>query len=164
MAQPKPSLDVLRGISFLKGVADADLERLAGISTIRTYKAREVVFSENENAHEVFLVIRGGVSVAICAHGVGCRQITVVGEGELLGWSPLVHRRLLSATAYTMSPTEAVTFGAQALLQLCEERPQFGFQFMHRTAEVLAERLSSTRMEIFQRFGSHLPPITLESD
>ncbi|MGE3779541.1 MAG: Crp/Fnr family transcriptional regulator [Pirellulaceae bacterium] len=154
----------LRKIEFLRDVADDDLEALARIAKTLDYPARAVIFQENEYAKDVFLVVKGHVSLVICEPDVGCRQITEVHDGELLGWSPLVERVLLSATAHTVLPTTILAFDGDQLLTLCAERPKLGFQFMHRTAQVLAQRLNATRMELFKKCGWDLPKVVMETD
>ena len=74
-----------------------------------------------------------------------------------MGWSPLVGRPRLSDTATTVTPTKAIVFDAAQLLKLCDEDREFGYQFMSRMAQVLAQRLSATRMQLLHDWGRNLP-------
>ena len=87
-----------------------------------------------------------------------------VGPGELIGWSPLVGRALLSDTARTLTPAVAVAIDGQRMLKLCAEDPQLGFDFMHRAAKTLASRLSATRLQLLEIGGPRFPKVQLESD
>lgn len=122
------------------------------------------MFQEHEPAKEVFLITSGKVALVICNAGIGCRQIMEVKAGDLIGWSPLLDRPRLSDTARTLTRVEAIAFDGGKLLQLCDENPQFGYQFMRRTAKVLAERLNAVRWQLVDLQGTNLPEVALESD
>ena len=122
------------------------------------------MFREDEPAKDVFIVIEGRVSLAIGALRVGCRQLTEVGPGELIGWSPLVRQPRLMDTAHTMTPVKAIVMEGERILALCTERPQFGFEFMQRVAQTLSSRLNATRWQLFKMSGLLLPEVQIESD
>ncbi len=112
----------------------------------------------------MYVILSGEVSLAICEPADSCRQISVVGAGELLGWSPLVGRTRLFDTARTTSSVKALAFDGQQLMEFCEGNPTFGFQFMCHTARALSERLSGTRLQLLEMCGVHLPEFQLETD
>jgi CRP/FNR family transcriptional regulator, cyclic AMP receptor protein len=154
----------LRDVEFFHGIANEHLERVAAISKIVEFPAHHVIFREDEPAKDVFIIIGGRVSLAFCAPTFGCRQLTEVGTGELIGWSPLVGRLRLSDTAQTMTPANAIAMDGQRILALCAEDPKFGFEFMHRAAQTLASRLNATRLQLFKMNGLLLPEVQIESD
>jgi CRP/FNR family cyclic AMP-dependent transcriptional regulator len=63
-----------------------------------------------------------------------------------------------------LTPVQALAFDGTKLLQLCEDNPRFGYEFMRRTATVLADRLNAVRMQLFDLHGMNLPEVVLESD
>ena len=157
-------LETLRAVEFFQGIADEHLERLAKIAEAVEYPAQSNIFRENDVAKYVYLIISGRVSLAICDPKVGCRQLMEVGPGELIGWSPLVARPRLSDTAQTITPTKALAIDGEQALALCREDTQFGFDFMHGVAKVLAQRLSATRTQHLKMSGFQLPDVQIESD
>ena len=154
----------LRETEFFQGIAMEHLERVAAISKIVEFPAHHDIFHENEFARDIYFVISGRVSLAVCTPHAGCRQLMEVSRGELIGWSPLVGRPLLSDTARTLTPTVAVAIDGRRILKLCAEDPAFGFDFMHRAAQTLASRLSAIRLQLLQLGGPLLPRIQIESD
>jgi hypothetical protein len=42
---------------------------------------------------------------------------------------------------------------------LCEQNPDFGYQFMHRTALTLAARLTATRSQLLDMLGTETPAV-----
>lgn len=165
MSDHQALCDMLRGMGFLEGIADEYVRQVADVGRQVDFEVGQVVFREGDAAVDVYLIVSGTVSLDISAPGVGSRRILTVGEGELLGWSPILHRAHLTATARTLTPTRAVKISAKQLLTLCEHSPRFGFEFMRRTAVALAGRLSATRMQMLDVFGAEHPPAGLaESD
>ncbi len=157
-------LEMLRSVTFFSGIADGHLEELAKIARAVEFPARHEIFREHDTAEDVYVIISGEVSLVICEPSVGCRQLMEVGAGGLVGWSPLVGRHRLSDTARTMSPTTAVAINGEKALALCSADPEFGCEFMHRTAIALAERLSATRLQLMKMSGFQLPDAQIESD
>ncbi len=128
------------------------------------YLLRGLLFREQDLADDVYFVIDGRVSLAICAPSVGCRQLMEVGPGDLIGWSPLVGRLRLSDSAQTVTATSVIAVKGDWLLALCGEFPKFGYEFMHRAAQELAKRLAATRLQMLKMTGHALPEVQIESD
>lgn len=157
-------VETLRNVKFFHDITDDHLERLADIAKFVEFPARKEIFHEHDKAKDVFVIVSGQVSLVICEPKVGCRQLMEVGAGELVGWSPLVGRPRLSDTARTLTPTKALVIDGERALALCSEDTEFGFEFMHRTAMALAQRLSATRLQLLEMSGFQLPDVQIESD
>ena len=157
-------LNALRRSSFFQNVVDKHLESLANISRIVEYPARTNIFKEFEEAKDVYIVLSGEVSLVSCEPEVGCRQLSSARTGELLGWSSLLERGRMSATAYTLIPTKVIVIDGHQLHELCQQQPDLGYEIMSRTAQALSERLDATRVQLLEMSGVHLPEVALESD
>jgi CRP/FNR family transcriptional regulator, cyclic AMP receptor protein len=157
-------VSALRGIEFFHDIADEYLNRVATISRIVKFPGRHDIFREHESAKDVYFIISGRVSLVICAPPFGCRQLMEVTAGELIGWSPLMGRSLLSDTAQTLIPTVAIAIDGQRILALCAEDTRFGFEFMRRAAQTLASRLNATRLQLMKTSGHLFPQVQIESD
>ena len=94
---------------------------------------------------------------AVLARSVGSRKILTVGEGELLGWSPVLEQARLAATARAQADTQVVKISGQQVLTMCEHNPRFGYDVMRRAALALAKRLSATRMQLIDVYGDQMP-------
>ncbi|QEG33780.1 Crp/Fnr family transcriptional regulator [Bythopirellula goksoeyrii] len=142
---------------FFSNMDPADLEEVAKICREVEIPQRTVIFEEYDRAKEVYIILSGQVSLAICEPKQSCRQIAIVGEGELVGWSALLGRTRLSDTASTLTPVKALVFEGNELSKFCTDHPTFGFEFMRRAASALALRLSGTRLQLLEMCGSRLP-------
>lgn len=160
----KTRAEMLRQMDFFHEFTDEHLQRLAAISEEAEFQSHQQVFQEHDPADQVYLVVSGKLSLAICAPKIGCRQIAQATPGELVGWSPLLGRPRLSDTATALVPTKLLRFNGSELLKLCDDDHELGYRFMKNTATVLGERLGATRVQLFNASGSNLSQVRLESD
>ena len=161
MTEPSVT-DTLRGIQFLRELSDELLDQLAAMARVAQYAPETVIFRQGEAASTLHLIISGNVSLEICAPGVGCKRILTIGPGELLGRSPVLEQGTLTATARTISEVRTVSFSGPQILAICEQNPRFGYEFMKRAALALAKRLSATRLQLLDVFGTQMPAATDE--
>jgi CRP-like cAMP-binding protein len=157
-------VEKLKKLKIFEDFDQKQLEKLAPLCEEVEYPARTNIFNQYDPATDVYAIVGGEVSLVYCDQKVACRQLGLVKAGEMMGWSPLVGRRLLSDTAHTNTPVTALRFDGDKMLEFCQQNPEFGFEFMRRTAVTLAERLSATRMLLMEVHGMHLPEVQVESD
>lgn len=155
--------ELLRRVAFFNGIEQKYLSELAGLHRELSFPARTTIFEEYDRAKDVYFILEGHITLAIC-DASGCRQISQLGKGDLLGWSPLVGRTRLFDTARTATPVKVLAFDAEELLQFCKRNSDFGFEFMLRAAAVLGERLIGTRRQLLEASGVHLPEFVMDSD
>ena len=72
----------------------------------------------------------------------------------MLGISPAVGQTRSTGTARTLAPTKAIELNAGQVLTLCEHNPRFGYEFMRQVAVAISQRLSATRLQLLDVFGT----------
>lgn len=154
---------LLRDLEFFQDIDEVYLRELAGLCRQREFPAYTTIFEEYDRAKEVYFIVEGVIPLAVC-DARGCRQIAVVGRGDLMGWSALIGRTRLFDSARTATPVKCLVFEANELLRFCKAHTDFGYEFMRRAAQVLGERLSETRRRLLETSGMQLPEFQLESD
>ena len=159
------TFELLKQMEFFQGFREEHLEKLAAIGSVVQFGPRETVFQQDQFAKFVYVIVSGQVGLAVCdQHKSICREISVIGHGELMGWSPIVNRPRLFDSARTRTPVKAIRFEGSALRQLCEQDKGFGYEFISHAAHVLAHRLGDTRLQLLEQTGLDLPEFALESD
>jgi CRP-like cAMP-binding protein len=138
-------LDILEEVDFLKDLPAEFLGYVASIGELREYPPGTVLFQEGKESCYVFLVLGGKIELDMRVPGVGAMPVQTVGPGELVGWSPLLRLGPMTATGRTLSPCRVVALNVRRMLELCDDAPQFGMEFLRRTAATEAKRLSATR-------------------
>ncbi|MCA9155961.1 MAG: cyclic nucleotide-binding domain-containing protein [Planctomycetales bacterium] len=149
----------LRNSGFLGDLPDELLDALAGIGQARVFPDGAIIFRQGDPATQLYLVVDGQVALEICAAAVGCKRVLTVGAGELLGWSPVLEQGRLTATARALRAVKAIEFDGAKLLEVCERNPRLGYEFMRRVALALAKRLSATRLQLVDVYGSQMPAV-----
>jgi CRP-like cAMP-binding protein len=145
-------IETLRGIAFLDGATEPDLQRIAGVAQLEQYPIGSTLFRDNESLDCIFLIVAGSVALEIPGPDLAVKRTYTVGPGELLGWSPLLSKLPMTATARPLTLTRVVALNAGKVLALCEQDPRFGYAFMRRTAQALARRLDATRAQLVDQY------------
>lgn len=148
---------LLKSLAFLVPATEDELRQLAPVTRIEHQPAGTVLFREGDHLSHVFIVTTGTVALEINGRDHRPRRFQTVGPGELLGWSPLLGSGPMTAAARALADVQVVAIDAKAVLDLCDEDPKFGFQFMRRTAAAIAARLSATRLQLLDVYKHELP-------
>jgi CRP-like cAMP-binding protein len=156
----EPSLvETLGSLRFLEGITAEELQQVASVARLETHSPGALLFREGQSLARIFLVAEGSVSLEICVAGQGCKRIQTIGQGELLGWSPILGQPVMTATARALTAVRLISLDATQILALCAHDPAFGFTFMQRTAGALAARLNATRLQLLDVFGAAMPTV-----
>ena len=150
-------LETLRAVRFFDGIPETEHLRIASLGRLEEYEPEDVIFREGQRRGAVFVVADGSVSLDIRVPDHGGRWFQTVGPGGLLGWSPVLGQPPLTATARALTTCRLVALNVAELLALCKSEPRFGFAFMRRIAQAIAERLSATRAQLLETYGEYLP-------
>jgi CRP-like cAMP-binding protein len=156
--------EFLKALAFLGPASDAELRQLAPTARVEQYPVGAVLFREGDHLPQVFIVVAGTVALEITGTDHRPRRFQTVGPGELLGWSPLLGSGPMTATARALDAVRVVVLDARAVLNLCDQDPAFGFQFMRRTAAAIAARLGATRLQLLDVYKHAIPVIPEDGD
>jgi CRP/FNR family transcriptional regulator, cyclic AMP receptor protein len=154
-------IETLQGIRFLRGTSPAHLEQIANIAELCDFDECDIVCQDGDVADSIYLVVFGRLVLEVCTPEWGCKQIVTVGPGEMLGWSSLSEHRRMAATARVTEKTRLARIDGPKLRAICDEDPQFGYEFMHRTMLALAKRLTATWTQLSQVHLVHYLPTTM---
>jgi CRP-like cAMP-binding protein len=145
---------VLRGLSFTRGLPPADLDRLAELAQPVAWQVGQVIFREGDRDDRLYLVLQGQVALEITVPPRGRVRILTVNPGEVFGWSSVYYQKPKTAAARAIEPTRALALDATRLRELSDADPQFGYWLARRLLELVSERLQATRLQLLDVFGS----------
>jgi CRP-like cAMP-binding protein len=150
---PQAMKTLLGQQSFWADVPEPVLEALAAVSVVRDFPAGSTIFREGAENHFLYVLHRGRVGLDM--HVVGCGRVRILslGPGEMLAWSALLGDGRMTATATALEDTQVISTAGAHLLELCHTSDAFGSQLMARVAEVLAQRLLATRLQLLDLFS-----------
>ena len=115
---------------------DASFSVLTGNNIeARAFKAGSVIFREDDEAHELFVIKSGQVRIQM-----GNRTLNELAADSIFGEMALIDGEPRSATAIAMTDVELVPVSEKQFLFLVSQTPYFALKVMR----VLAQRLRAT--------------------
>jgi CRP-like cAMP-binding protein len=130
------------------------LDKIAQITTIRQARAGEIFFREGDRADLIYIVLDGRVALDMLVPPRGRVRFETAEKWDLFGWSsvtPVVHQRTAGATAVTDCVVACAD--SDKLRQLCDEDSDLGYLVMRRLANIVAQRLLTSRLQLLDMFG-----------
>ena len=114
----------------------------------RTIPSDTVIFSQGDEASELFIVRRGRVAIKARLKEGKWAPVCAVGRDEVFGWSCLVPPYRFTASATTLEETEVQAIPAESLRELFAREPGVGYYMMQNVAELITSRLKNVRLEL----------------
>ena len=139
------ALQELQQIPFLSAVDGPYADDLARAAEIRRFPEGAVIFRKGDDSPVVYLVLEGEINLEFSVFEREESEVHRLGPGDLLGWSPLLDRHALTATARAATPAQLLCLEVKQIRKLCTQNPLFGLAFYRQVAVALASRLHDTR-------------------
>lgn len=146
-------IKTLQTMEFVRGLETHHLAKLATMAKEVKFSEGEMVFREGDAGDVLYLIKEGQIAVEIHVPGRGPTLILTVGPGQLLGWSSLFPMQRKTANGRVMVPTEAIALDAKALQEVCQSDHELGCFIAWRVAELIANRLKATRLQLLDIFA-----------
>lgn len=138
---------------FAEDMSIGQLERLSHVSRLRTISSGTILFREGDTEDDVFVISTGHIRLSMNVPGRGDVPFLTTGPGELVGWSGLLGEGRMTATATATEETTLIAMSGQKLRDLCSGEKDFGYVLLKRVAQVLSQRLLSTRLQLLDLFA-----------
>jgi CRP/FNR family cyclic AMP-dependent transcriptional regulator len=143
-------LQTLKNIPWLLELNQGQVERLAELASFHQLALGDELFHEGDREDNIHILIAGQVCLEVTIPTQGVVRIGLVEPLDIIGWSaltPVVRQR--TATARACQPGTTIAFKGDALRQLCEEDHDIGYVIMRRLSTVIATRLLTTRLHLY---------------
>ena len=152
-------IDILRRTDIFYDLTGAQLEMLASICEERVVKLGDIIFEENNQGEEMFVIARGAVEILVdpsIVGGPGAKKrgsmpvtIATLRTGQTFGEIALVDQGLRTASA-RCAETETQLLGIQRnkFMKLCDTYPEMGYRVMRNIAADLAFKIRGSDLAI----------------
>ncbi len=124
---------------LLQGMSMIFVKEFMDIAIKESHGKGDFLFQEGDPATHFYTMIKGYVRLSISE--TGHKVYIVKKAGEAFGWSSLVGREALSASAECMEDTVVLKFDREKLGKLLESHPENGLIFYRKLSEILGNRL-----------------------
>jgi CRP/FNR family cyclic AMP-dependent transcriptional regulator len=146
---------LLKTIPWFNELKPEHFEKLAKIASLHQYPEGGEVFREGDRQDYLFIVLEGRVALEIFIPHQGRVRILTAEPMGVIGWSsvtPFVRQRTASARA--ILPSKLIGLNAEAMRQMCDEDHDLGYVVMLRIANIIASRLTVTRLQLLDMFAA----------
>lgn len=153
MSDKQNLLEIFHALPWFQQLPDEHMDLLVGLSHVVEFPRGKDLFKEGEPEDYLYIVLNGRVAIEIFVPGQGRISIYTAEPTEVVGWSsvtPVVLKRTASARAVLDSRLIAIE--APALRQLCEQDCGLGCTIFRHIANVAAQRLLMTRLQLLDIF------------
>jgi CRP-like cAMP-binding protein len=147
----KPELEILKKIKFFDDYSEKQLEMIAGMSSIKEFKVKDILFEQYDQLSDVYVLLEGCLSLGISLAKEKMIHLGSLEEGQLFSWSAVFSPHISTAWVMATCPTKVLAIDAKKLNIEIEKDCEFGFKTMSKIAQTISHRLSDTRFQLMNQ-------------
>lgn len=140
--------DIFERSPFFADLSSKQLALLKPLFMSCRCKEGDLLFEQGDIADVLYLVVRGEVVVRYKPEDGPEIIVARVKPGGIVGWSAALGSRHYTSGAICSADSELLCVRGADLRRLCSQYPDTGIVVLERLADVIAERLHSTRKEV----------------
>src|SRR5215472_15509936 len=114
---------VLRRTDLLRSVPAGDIEAVAAVSRLRSFRRGQVVFTAGDRSDSLIVVVSGSVRVVVRSADGGELTLTVIPPGGVLGELSIADGGPRSADAETLEDSQLLLVPREAIQDICARVP-----------------------------------------
>ena len=152
-------IDILRRTDIFYDLTSAQLEMLASICEERVARLGDIIFEENSQGDEMFIISRGAVEILVdpsLVGGPGAKKrgsmpvtIATLRSGQTFGEIALVDQGLRTASSRCAeTETQLLAIPRNKFMKLCDTYPEMGYRVMRNIAADLAFKIRGSDLAI----------------
>ena len=147
----KLELDALKKTRFFDDYSEKQLETIAGMSSIKEFKVKEILFEQYDELSDVYVLLSGCLSLGISLAKEKRIHLGTLEEGQLFSWSAVFSPYISTAWVMATCPTKVLAIDAKKLNIEIEKDCGFGLKTMTKIAQTISHRLSDTRFQLMNQ-------------
>jgi len=129
---------------------EEELNIFSGYCVDKKLAEGEILFSEGECGHAMFVVKKGGVNILKMGY-LGETVIATVNPGEFVGEMAVVDGSPRSATVKALLHTELLELSLTKFSNLKKEHPKIAIKLMDLLLRLLSLRLRNTTLKMLKK-------------
>jgi CRP/FNR family transcriptional regulator len=147
----KLAIDDLKNIRFFDNYSDEHLKIFIGISSIKDFKVKDILFEQYDELSDVYILLEGCLSIGISLAQEKRIRLGTLEEGQLFSWSAVFRPYISTAWVMATCPTKVLAIDAKKLNLEFQNNCEFGFITMSKIAQTISNRLSDTRYQLMNQ-------------
>jgi CRP-like cAMP-binding protein len=147
----KLTIEDLKNIRFFDNYTDEQLEIFIGISSLKEFKVKDILFEQYDELNEIYVMFSGCLSLGISLAKEKRIRLGTLEEGQLFSWSAVFSPYISTAWVMATCPTKVMAIDAKKLILEFDKSCEFGFKTMSKIAQTISYRLSDTRFQLMNQ-------------
>jgi CRP-like cAMP-binding protein len=143
--------DVLKKISFFNNYTDHQLATIVGMSSIRDFKVKEILFEQYDELSDLFILLEGTLSLGISLAREKRIHLGTIEQGQLFSWSAVFNPFISTAWVMAITPAKVIAVNSRQLIDEMDRDCDFGFKTMSKIALTISQRLTDTRFQLINQ-------------
>ena len=153
-----PYLGNLNWGLFFAGLSNEHLQLIGTFSHWSLAENRSTIFQQGRPAGYLYIVQQGkvGLEMLVPSPSGGSTRTTLVsvlGPGEVFGWSALVEPHVFSMSAIAMERCDLIMVEGEALREAMRRYLGLGYVVLSNLTKLMAQRLDQTRQALIYERG-----------
>ncbi len=111
---------------------------------VRFFQTGSVIFRENEQGGEMYVIIQGAVEIRKTTGSVSSKTLIKLGKGDIFGEMALIEKKPRSASAVAVQPTKVLGINEKLYESMLGSNPDFA----RKMNKVLSERIRKSNFLI----------------
>lgn len=148
-------VSTLRQAEIFDDLTLTQLELIASICTERAFDMNQIIFEENTDGSELYVIVEGEVHIQVDPALIGKSEsgqpqtIATLRRGQSFGEVALVDQGVRSARALASSDgAHVLIIPRDQLMMMCNAYPQMGYRLMRNLAADLAMKIRNTDLKV----------------
>lgn len=127
--------------SFLfRDMPKEDLDKIVDFTKVKHAKAKEVIFRKDESGQQMFIIIKGRVSLSTSSASGKELNLGMLGEGEIFGEISLIDKKERTATVTAKEATDMLVIDRTYFIPFIKKNPDVAITLL----KAMATRLRVT--------------------
>jgi CRP/FNR family cyclic AMP-dependent transcriptional regulator len=141
--------EILKGMDIFEFLKLGELRDIAKLAKVEEFKQGEFIFKEGNRAEKIYMVLEGRVSIDILIYPGKMVSVYTMTKGRFFGYPSLLRVRRFTTAARCLDRVKVVSIVADELEnKIFKKDCRRGYLVIKRAAELIAEKLSDTRMQL----------------
>lgn len=141
----------LKKIRFFDDFTDSQLETIIGMTSVKEYKVKEILFEQYDELTDVAVLLEGKLSLGISLATEKRIHLGTIEEGQLFSWSAVFSPYISTAWVMAVTPAVILSIDAKKLIAEIKGDCEFGLKTMTKIAQTISHRLSDTRFQLLNQ-------------
>lgn len=145
----KVTPEILREMDIFEFLKLDELKDIAELARVEKFKEGDFIFKEGDRAEKIYLPLEGRVSIEIEIYPGKRIPVYTQTRGMFFGYPSLLRTRRFTVYARCLDDVKVVTILADDLIEkIFKKDCRRGYLVVHKMAELIAKKLSDTRMQL----------------